>query len=222
MNFALAAVRDVGRRIAGYRGGSSSEGFRAVYHDNMTFGWCGPNECSGFGYTKSGSEILFKCFYEDETRNTSLVVHELGHAFDYMVCGNTDGCINDPGSARAGLTGRMGTDLPKKLDGSTGLGRPDYDGPKPGICYGFAGGQDEWQFAYSNKETPGEVFADMFLGWEYAEWGNDEFGYGTNRQYYMDTNMPLLITPSCYQRKLRLQARTNKATFSSKPAAVTE
>jgi hypothetical protein len=31
-----------------------------------------------------------------------------------------------------------------------------------------------------------------------------------------------LINPSCYQRKLRLVARTNSPTFSSNPLAVTE
>ena len=40
-------------------------------------------------------------------------------------------------------------------------------------------------------------------------------------EYSNDFNYSGLINPSCYQRKLMEQARTKRATFNSKPLAVT-
>jgi hypothetical protein len=187
---AVDALFTIGRRIASTKAGMSPWGaFRAVYHDTMTFGTCKSNQCSAWAYTKSGKEILFKDFYDDPRRNTRFIIHELGHAFDYMVCGNTDKCVLEPNSARFGLMGKMGTELPDELDGSFALGRKGYTGSKESPFWGFAGGWQEWQFG-KNDET-GEVFADMFLGWTFNEWGADRSG--TNRESYMNQYMPLYV-----------------------------
>lgn len=64
---------------------------------------------------------------------------------------------------------------------------------------GFAGGLDEWQFAYTNADTYSEIFADSFVGWTYNTWGNDPQGYGSRRQSVMNTWIPyyfnLLLEP---------------------------
>lgn len=59
---------------------------------------------------------------------------------------------------------------------------------------GFAGGLDEWQFAYTNADSYSEIFADSFVGWTYNTWGNDLQGYGARRQSFMNTTVPYYMT----------------------------
>jgi hypothetical protein len=106
-----------------------------------------------------------------------------------MVCGNTDGCIFQSNAARFGLTGKMGTDLPDELDGSYGLGRIGHAGSTEYPFWGFAGRFERWQFGMT--DDTGEVFADMFLGWTYNQWGDNDSGI--NRASYMNQTMPLYV-----------------------------
>ena len=97
-----------------------------------------------------------------------LIIHEYGHLFNNAADKN----------AQSGLAGLL-RDNGQHTD-------------KYGHWYGFAGGWEKWQFGWTNE--PGEVFADMFLGWFYNTWdfAHPE-GLGFQRQDHMNKKIPDII-----------------------------
>jgi RHS repeat-associated protein len=188
---AYQAIFFVAMALATIAPGFTPEGiFKRIFGDlNLEYGDC-PNCAGAFGYTHGASHIEFGGMYGNLTQDTRLIVHEFGHAFDHAVADARpgDGNVWAEG-ARADLTGHMGL----CNNSADCLGRNGYtdDG---GGNWGFAGGKGTWQFGLN--DTPGEVFADMFLGWVFNTWGPDIplSNRGTIRQGYMNGQMNYYLT----------------------------
>ncbi len=109
----------------------------------------------------------------DVVNHPRWIVHEVGHAFERA--------MEETVGRRAGREG-----LPAEL-----LVRTAEDDPNAG----FAGGFMEWQYSKQNKN--GEIFADMFIGWVYNQWGvrNGRLtSLAVKRAGYMNSRMPGWIT----------------------------
>jgi hypothetical protein len=185
------AVKVVADRFAGIIGGSSEEAFKRVY-GYVNFEWC-DNCSSGYGITADDHTIKFDGMYSSkEYRAIRLVVHELGHLFDRKICAGRqiDGICSVAeldvfhDSARTDLENVWSGEYCGKY---LCLSRTTHDGPKTGMYWGFAGGWQEWQFGAT--DDPGEVWADMFLGWVYNQWGNDSFEFWKHKRDYMNSHM---------------------------------
>ena len=158
--------------------------------------------CSGWGKTHN-NYIEFKQLYtpseegkRDPTASARLIIHELGHAFDYKVCEKLYGKCPDitalaNSDVRMDLTSAQynqevnftNIGLLKRYDGDR-IARNSYgkDTDKPKYS-GFNGGFEVWQFAMEGSiMQQGEIWADMFLGWTYQNLGSD-------RQEYMNDAM---------------------------------
>jgi len=174
-SYVLAAVRKVNEKIS----------FASVF-SGFRFVW-GCATCSGFAYTYP-DRIEFRDFFSVPETNAKFIIHELGHAFDQKVCAIKNGksCEND-----IGTTSTIRNRLKQDVANMPFLNRFDYGNPEnlPGApaFSGFAGGENDWQFTLSWQtnfsDYPGEVWADMFLGWVY---GN----LATDRMNYMNQVMP--------------------------------
>jgi RHS repeat-associated protein len=188
------AVQAVANKIADTVGGSPIGDFRIVY-GYIDFEWCDNCIPHGYGFTANDHLIKFDYMYPDIEIATRLVVHELGHLFDRAVCAsNHQGNCHDAkgneliwgiNTARSDLTGKTGTCL-----GPTCLGRKGHEGPGEGEDWGFAGKFEVWQFGMNDAEgygENGELWADMFLGWTFGQWGDDT--RGGYRQNYMNDRM---------------------------------
>jgi RHS repeat-associated protein len=150
--------------------------FKTVYGSSLVLEYGECSECKGgFGYTHSASYIKFGGSYNNLSKDTRLIVHELGHAFDHAI----------GKSGRGDLNGRMGLCNNSEYC----LGRDSHNGPNDGEHWGFAGGFNKWQFG--SDDTTGEVFADMFLGWVFNTWEPESplSNRGTIRQGYMNDQM---------------------------------
>lgn len=185
----VAAVSAIGEKISRVIGGTASEAFRATYN-SVTFEYC--DACvNGLGWAKEDHLILFDGGYNNPQTQKRLVIHELGHVFDRLVCAGSSGgsCQNiwGPGTARDDLSGKGGA-----CDGPNCLGRIGHVGPEEGQYWGFAGGWESWQFGAD--DGVGEVWADMFLGWTSATF--DGRSRGGHRQSYMDSRMSFYLTTS--------------------------
>jgi hypothetical protein len=112
----------------------------------------------------------------------------LGHAFDQRVC-----AFDNRGAECADIGGspirnRLREDVATRpyLERFDDYGSA-VDLPGAPAYYGFAGGQNVWQFAAEEQTNfsthPGEVWADMFLGWAYEN-------LATQRMDYMNDVMP--------------------------------
>ena len=83
------------------------------------------------------------------------------------------------------LDGSRGGDLRSCLGGVT----------DPRRARGSKASFYKWKAKYSGMsvseatDDSGEVWADMFLGWVYDEWGNDPFGIADYKRDYMNTHM---------------------------------
>jgi hypothetical protein len=97
-------------------------------------------------------------------------VHEMGHLFESRVNGIL-------GRNQVRNTLRDHADFQTLL--SRGL---DNDV----TAYGFAGPRFGWQ--QSGSDTPGEIIADMVIGWTYRQWANDDLGAA--RAQFINSNMP--------------------------------
>jgi hypothetical protein len=117
-----------------------------------------------------------KPLHDYVANNLGFVVHELGHAFDNALCNITPGCKQPGGN-------------PGRNSLTADLGRDDH-GNRQNDFHGFAGGWDVWQYGATHDD--GEVFADMYLGWTYNQWGV-RTDTGANRANHMNTNMPLWL-----------------------------
>jgi len=118
------------------------------------------------GQSRSKNEIIIYNLpgkggitYNYVVTHPAVIVHEIGHSFDWA---------ND----------EWGSDVKDGLS-AAGLLFRDHD-------IGFAGGMNIWQFSY--LPTPGEIFADMFVGWVYDKWGDVP-----DRRYYMTRMAPFIV-----------------------------
>ena len=103
-----------------------------------------------------------------------LVVHEFGHAFNASVYAAMDRVASPYKDLNRELN--VDASFPTRDDAYNGYA---------GIAYG-------WQ--QSKELTPGEEFADMFVGWAYDTWATDKVGAGTAREAFMSSNMPFWIS----------------------------
>jgi hypothetical protein len=185
----LQGVKDVGKRLAKTKGGTSTSAFKSVYHQGILFEWnvrcegcrdtetnlkCGDNydgDCKAHGaVTASKTHIIFATTWIDFGKKVNHVVHELGHAFsNYYLNQDTQNRIADTQVSNAINNGS----LPSSRE------------------FGFAGGWTTWQ--QSQNPASNEVFADLFLGWTYDQWAGNDFG--SQRSDFMNSFMDDLINP---------------------------
>ncbi|TFH34800.1 MAG: hypothetical protein E4G99_08745 [Anaerolineales bacterium] len=102
------------------------------------------------------------------------VVHELGHAFANLWW------TVDPETGAV----EYSEDGPYH---QLGLREHDYLLTNDGFQKGMNAAENLWRQHPENIPTPNEVFADMFLGWVYDQWLDDQ--NGERRQDYMGENM---------------------------------
>jgi len=116
-------------------------------------------------YTGAGYDI-------QQLRKINNVIHELGHAFNGRVGGDSlRNVVTSYSEVINGSTFRL-TDRKKR-----GFYEDQY-------------GTMTW--VQSAEETGGEIFADMFIGWAYGKWADNAFG--TERAEFMRQNMSGWIT----------------------------
>jgi len=152
----------------------------------MVFQWGNCPECQGVGaYTYGARKIGFASMVgtwvpDSGWIRTNHVIHELGHAFN-----NRLWVVSSSRNYRLGefeLGNRQAQD-PNFPDRS--------DGQDPGD-YGFAGPFGAWGgWQPSTDGSPGEEFADMFIGWTYQRFSRDR--WGEKRMIFMNEIMPTLI-----------------------------
>ena len=152
---------------------------------SMTFQMGNCSGCNGSGgYTAGAHRIEFASMAENwrtdkRLRDINLVVHELGHAFDFIR-------DRDPSN-----------DLYRKqLNDPKFPNRGNYPNPKPenwtGDTTGFASRQNvlTWQMSVTNAGDASEEFADQFLGWTFNTWDtNEDVNAAQQRSDWMDQNM---------------------------------
>jgi RHS repeat-associated protein len=175
-SYILAAVKKVNEKFS----------FTSVF-SGFRFVW-GCSVCDGFAYTYP-DRIEFRNFFSVPETNTKFIIHELGHAFDQKVCAIRHGksCENDIGTMSP-IRNQLKEDVATMpFLNRFGYGKVNDDPP----FSGFAGGENDWQFTLSWQTDfsfyPGEVWADMFLGWVY---GN----LSTERLNYMNNKMPQFLS----------------------------
>ena len=170
-SYVLAAVQKVNEKFS----------FASVF-SGFRFVW-GCSVCGGLAYTYP-DRIEFRDFFSVPETNTKFIIHELGHAFDQKVCAIHHGmsCENDIPRMSPIRNQHL------KIDVATMpfLNRFGYGTARDDPPYsGFAGGQWDWQFALSHETDfslfPGEVWADMFLGWVYGNLATDRLNYMNNK-----------------------------------------
>lgn len=186
LGYVLNAVKKVAERFASELLMSPTEAFKAIYGHQYTIKYgCGP--CTAFGLTTPQDLIMFKSFYKYEKRqdfpmiNIRLVIHELGHAFEWKACEavNGEAACKNPNYDYHSLPIRKR--LRDKWVEKTYLQRESYGTGNPisgePRFSGFAGDAEVWQFAVQDIDSAGEVWADMFLGWVYENLASGRMGY---------------------------------------------
>ena len=130
-----------------------------------------------WGYTV-GSQIQL-----DPTINwgnqyiVNFLVHEIGHSFAQNIRDKfyRNNPTQAPYSQLAGAYADANAAFPI---------RPD----------GFAGGQMEWQWSEnSGRDGHSDEFADMFLGWVFGEWADNQAGIDRANWMDQDNHMPLWL-----------------------------
>lgn len=183
----LSAVKAIANRFGGILGLSPIEAFTRVF-PNHTFEWCDKCVDNGYGWCFEENKIKLDGMYTIEYKAVRLIVHEMGHAMDQKVCASrrADGACETvfENSARTDLQDVWNNDY---CGEHLCLARNGHNGPETGVYWGFAGGCEEWQFGMT--DGPGEVWADMFIGWVFDTWDNDSKGFGKAKKEYMDSKM---------------------------------
>jgi hypothetical protein len=110
-----------------------------------------------------------------DQRGMNNVIHELGHALGSRACGRMEDHMQND------------------------YWQPPYNGQLGNRANGFASPPPppfDWQQSDEKTSTPGEVFADMFLGWVCDKWEQDPTNpgdltqAGQARKDFMDSHMP--------------------------------
>jgi hypothetical protein len=150
----LAAVETVSMKFASERGlgESASAAFGAVYgHVDMKWeggsGMCGDDAVTSGGCTDGAHQIRFWSLsghgQNDLIRMAKNVVHELGHAFDW-------------------IKGRPSNDMSGDFTRDTLL--------RPNIKTSLG---TRWDWQQSPDNTGNEIYADMFIAWTYNAWNTN-------------------------------------------------
>jgi RHS repeat-associated protein len=172
----IEGVEAVGNKLAVTRnkGEASSKAFKAVY-GKMEFEW-NPNciECEGGGgFTDGAHHIVFSSLSTPGGNRTSEmafadarnnIVHELGHAFAQKWYRN-DSTYDSGGPY---------VNIPGYLRNEEGF----HDSPVSAHL--------TWR-QHPNNTSQQEIFADMFLGWTFNMWANNDAG--SERADFMTQNM---------------------------------
>ncbi|MBC6962746.1 MAG: hypothetical protein DWB48_08460 [Nitrosomonas sp.] len=170
-------------------GWARTTAFARVYGIGYLFNWGECDNCvNALAYTQFERIDFRDLFTREPERNPRFIVHELGHAFDQKVCAfyNEGAKCADIGNGP--IRNRLRTDVETRpyLNRYDDYGS-SIDLPGAPAYYGFAGGQNQWQFTSEGQTNfslyPGEVWADMFLGWVYEN-------LATQRMDYMNEVMP--------------------------------
>jgi hypothetical protein len=156
--------------------------FREVFgikeKESFDFEWGCPG-CSAYGLTVSTRHVKFRTMYSDEFQNTTLVVHELIHAFE-----NAMEIVRKDGTRYK----EARSSLPSNLSSNrNGLALP------------------HWKWQQSDEITPGEIFADMGIGWIFGKWSEDPLTIdeANERSAWMNENMPRFIESALRKQKQR-------------------
>jgi RHS repeat-associated protein len=182
-----SGVWDVGRKFDTVLAQTSSPGlaFKLVFSKGVNFSYnnncygCRPKSCIDenkytgvsslgdsctpeYGVTYSSSQIEFASFYENNfVRGRNNTVHELGHAFDNRLYGIPSGVLS---LTKTWIIDCDEYDFPHRTNESYGP------------YYGFASRIDVRTWQMNSSESPGEEFADTFLGWVYNTWESPNTG----------------------------------------------
>ena len=155
---------------------SATAVFRGVFGGPVTFNrtsvTCPYGEC--VAWVNSGETIV-----NGQFSNVQLVIHEIFHVFDLTALG---GVANQ---AWAGMQEAYGSAYPD---------RPDLD-RESDKKWGFAGPNfSDWQ--KSRSGDPAEEFADMGIGWTYAQWDTTSYGRraGRARADFMNNRMGMWVS----------------------------
>lgn len=199
--YVLEAVKQVSQAYSIVLGKPPISAFKGIHGDLEIRKFVDPTINPGaYGFTKRNSLIWFDGFYPDPELSIRLVVHELGHAFDYRLCETTlsaNPCKwNENGSF---MLAKNIWAVPSDFETNPmWYGRCDH---KTSIeTWGFAGGYALWQFGElyygdfkncKNFDQAGEIWADMYLGWVFRAWGDAPKGSG--RKAYMDQVMRVYL-----------------------------
>ena len=183
------AVIAVAARMAQVAGGGRSpvEVFRLVYEGvNISWGYTdATGDCLTItvgGCTSGSHDINFVKLSDDSLRARNNVVHELGHAFsknwsetnpegDALQYFRQHPDETNPAIVLAWAQSYQG--LPEHyVPGFRKRNTPALGDNALGNYYGFASQQNDtsWQVAVTEAGTPGEEFADQFLGWTFNMW----------------------------------------------------
>ncbi len=177
----LAGVQVVASKFASALGfiAQSALVFRDVYgirgNKYFEFTW-GCDECTSMGFTAGTRHIKFTKMYQTTReallKNTILVVHELFHAFENAM----ETTLED---------GRKFKEARSSLPS---------DFSREGLAVPF----EHWQ--QSSDNTPGELFADMGIGWIYDKWNTKSDQYKYINQW-MPNHMPEYIQKAIYNQR---------------------
>jgi hypothetical protein len=170
--YVLSAVKKLNEKLP----------FAAVF-GGFKFVW-GCSSCNGFAIT-SPDKIEFRKFFSVPDTNPKFIIHELGHAFDHKVCAAWNGrSCGDNINTLSPIRSRLKADVETmRFLNRFGYGSSESLPGAPAYS-GFAGGENDWQFTLSWQTDfslyPGEVWADMFLGWAYGNLATDRMNYMNN------------------------------------------
>jgi hypothetical protein len=160
-------VTAVGEKLARTVGGSAESAFKDTFGNTIFEMGC--SECTKLGRTVDSDTIKFRNFYgayndNQMLMNTNLVIHEIGHMFENTIASTrSDGTLYKP--ARSSLPSYF-------ADNREGLGT-------------------QWIWQQSDDVSPGEIFADMFVGW--VQNSDYQTGMGQARTNWMNQNMPTFL-----------------------------
>jgi RHS repeat-associated protein len=178
-----AGAQQVARALweaSGRQFASPRSAFLEVYGGSVVFHKTGQSCTEGNGATSCFAQVqssrlvhVYTDIYNSNGNslipgpNTSnrWAVHELAHGFESRVNGKMD------------TWGYVRSQLPDDV-----LNRNGFAGDFPG-----------WQ--QSRQNTRGEIFADMFVGWAYGQWSNNQEQrvFASLKTDFMATNMPVWI-----------------------------
>src|SRR5690606_5254258 len=179
---------------------STQDSFQAVF-GKLTFERSTSNPGNGDVWAQYGTGTI--TFYAGATQWTTLVAHELGHAFNARIA-NNGGVTPYSTLAQNGIFTNNGEQIAGNMAG--------YTVPGTGFTCGNRGNQQcfgenmngvrvaipanhYWRtksglgFDHGYGSTPNEDFADIFANWATNSFTNDGYGYGEARSNFMTTNM---------------------------------
>ena len=190
---ALRAVVAVAQKFTETLGGTAADAWARTYeYMEFQMGNCSNCAVGGehAGYTNGEHDIDFAGISNRDEYGRNLVVHELGHAFKWL------------------LWYKTGTDVYTQLtawrDSHPGYpDRGEFNGGEgdTGPKSGFFSLQNQILWQVSLEGGDDEEFADQFLGWTFNKWETDDITgllveAGQARADMMNANMPSWVTSS--------------------------